>query len=197
MDYWKERGASGFVLSVGYRWESIRDYFGDAFRGIPVRYATEHSPLGTGGALLLAARILREKTPFLLLNGDTFLQVDPFELTACQQRTGALLTMALTRVDDCGRYGSVELSAEELITGFAEKRQGAGCGLINAGVYLIDPVILQNLPTNQPLSLEIDILAGLLGEGVAMAGCEVNGNFIDIGLPEDYARASSVVGPHD
>ncbi len=197
MDYWADQGVTDFVRSVGYKWDGIRQYFGDSHRGRPIGYAREETPLGTGGGLLLAMRTLKDPGPFLLLNGDTFAQADLGELLNSHRAAKASLTMALSRVDDCSRYGSVQLSPDGLITGFKEKRAGSGSGLINAGVYLIEPAALQEFSTGRPLSLETDILPDLLQKRLAMAGCEIAGSFIDIGLPEDYERAASIVtGEH-
>jgi D-glycero-alpha-D-manno-heptose 1-phosphate guanylyltransferase len=83
LDYWIRQGVDRFVLSVGYRHESIMAYFGAAYRGIAVDYSVEQTPLGTGGGLLLALeRLDGGQRPFLLLNGDTYFEVDLATLSA-------------------------------------------------------------------------------------------------------------------
>ncbi len=197
LDYWRQQGISGFVLSVGYKWESIRQHFGDSYQGLPVAYAREDTPLGTGGGLLLAAQALTEPGPFLLLNGDTFLEANLPHMVDCHTSAKASLTLALTQVTDSSRYGSVKLDGNGRITDFTEKRLSAGSSLINAGVYLMGRQTLLDVTGKRPMSLETDILPDLLQAGVPMTGCKVAGRFIDIGLPEDYARAAAVLAAGD
>ena len=76
LDHWIAQGVVRFVLSVGYRAVAISNHFGDRYRGVPIDYVVEPAPLGTGGALALAATKLRSNEPALLLNGDTYFDVD-------------------------------------------------------------------------------------------------------------------------
>src|SRR3989338_2427013 len=95
LDYWIGRGITHAILSVGYKADVIREYFGDCYEGIPIEYAIEETPLGTGGGLLLAAERLRESGPFLVLNGDTFFEVNLREMVRFHLERLAELTMAL------------------------------------------------------------------------------------------------------
>lgn len=193
LDYWIGQGATRFVLSVGYRHEIISSHFGAAFRGIPVAYAVEDRPLGTGGGLLLAARQLTAAGAFLVLNGDTFFAVLLDALREFHAARGAHATLALFRSPRQGRYMGLKTGAEGEVLDFVE---GAPGGLVNGGVYLMERGFLEGAPRSAgaPLSLEEDILPFALQSGKRVFGLECAGRFLDIGMPEDYARAGQALG---
>ena len=83
MDYWIGQGITQFIISVGYLKESIINYFGNEYQGIKIEYSEEESPLGTGGGVLLAIKNIKSDDYFVLLNGDTFFEVDLRELILC------------------------------------------------------------------------------------------------------------------
>ena len=125
MDHWIAQGIDRFVLSVGYRAVAISNHFGDRYRGVPIDYVVEPSPLGTGGALVLAAAKLRSSEPALLLNGDTYFDVDLSALAAHAERHDADWCLALFRHDDAARYMGVALSADGRITALRASRRAA------------------------------------------------------------------------
>jgi NDP-sugar pyrophosphorylase family protein len=104
-------------------------------------------------------------------------------------RRPALVTIALARVPDGHRYGSVTCDADGTITAFAEKTDAVIPGLINSGLYIIERPLLALIPADRPVSLERDLLPQLVGG--SLRGVEMDGYFIDIGVPDDYARAQS------
>jgi D-glycero-alpha-D-manno-heptose 1-phosphate guanylyltransferase len=193
LDYWLQQGVTRFVLSVGYKHEAIMRHFGSAHRGVPVSYAVEDRPRGTGGGLLLAAGSLAAAGPFLVLNGDTYFEVSLEALRRFSALRRADATLALFRSPQQERYTGLKIgkAGEVLSLGAGEKG-----GLANGGVYLMGRGMLEggSWPSFSPLSLEEDILPFALRAGGRVFGLECAGRFLDIGVPEDYARAADVLG---
>ena len=194
VDRWIAAGATRIVLSVGYRRELIERHFGDAYGGVPVDYAVEERPLGTGGGLLLAAARLRGEGAFFAANGDTFFAVDVAAMRRAHEAKHADLTMALHQSTDRKRYTPVDLDAEGRIRTLRLERRAAPAW-VNGGVYLIGRGVLESagLAGGSRVSLEDELLPVLLGRGARLVGFPSEAPFIDIGIPEDYARAGAVV----
>ena len=194
MDYWIGQGVGRFVVSVGYKKEVIMDHFGTSYRSTPLTYAIEHEPLGTGGGLLLAAQGLRE--PFLVLNGDTFFEVDLAKLLKFHADHSADWTFSLFRTSGVGRYMGIEVQSDGQIDSLKSGTGEKSC-LANGGVYLVTPSVLANkaFVPGCRFSLEEDLLPAMEAQGAKLFGLEFSGTFIDIGIPQDYFRAAEVL-PH-
>ncbi len=194
MDYWIAQGVNQFVVSVGYMKEVIMDHFGPSYRATPLTYAIEEEPLGTGGGLLLAAQGLNE--PFLVLNGDTFFEVDLNALLKFHAKHESEWTFSLFRANEVGRYMGMDVKADGEIVSL-KSGTGEPGRLANGGVYLINPSVLAKMKfvPGQKLSLEDDILPTFMTQGGKLYGLEFPGSFIDIGVPDDYFRAAEVL-PH-
>jgi len=180
-------GIKHIVLSTGYLHEKIESYYHHSFKGIKISYAHETEPLGTGGAMLFSF----EKTTtenLLVLNGDTFFDIDFEYFDDFFRKKETPLAVALRRLDDISRYGSVSINNNYKIISFAEKNQTTGEGLINGGIYLINKNWLKRLNLPQNFSFEKDVLEKMYKENDFFA-LPFNNYFIDIGVPEDYERA--------
>jgi NDP-sugar pyrophosphorylase family protein len=166
-------GVRDFVLAVSYRWETIRAHFGDGARfGWNIRYSVESAPLGTGGAVAHALPLLPAR--FLVLNGDTFLDLDWSALLADSWADqGFDGCIAVRSVPDTASYGRVETDGRS-VTAFREKVASAGEGLVNAGLYALDRGVLEG--RTGALSLERDLLPHL-----RLAAHPIAGSFVDIG----------------
>jgi D-glycero-alpha-D-manno-heptose 1-phosphate guanylyltransferase len=187
----RAQGFASAVLSVGYRHELIREAFGDGFGEMALAYAVEERPLGTGGAIRLAARACSDAEVFVL-NGDSYTELAFADLQAKHRQSRASLTVCAAEVADAARYGRM-LVENSRITGFAEK--GApGPGLINAGVYLMRRDLLETLALPRAFSFEKDVLAVRLDE-LRPRAYRASGRFVDIGVPEDYTRAQGMFAP--
>jgi D-glycero-alpha-D-manno-heptose 1-phosphate guanylyltransferase len=183
----KEAGIEHIVLSTGYLHEKIEGFYGNEFEGIRLSYSQETDPLGTGGAMLFGM----EKTSagqVLVLNGDTLFDIDFDALYRFHEATNADLSVALRRVEDVARYGSVQINEQGRIVAFTEKNQLSGEGLINGGIYLIDKKWFQDLGLPAKFSFEKEVLESVY-EKAEFYGLDFQSYFIDIGVPEDYARA--------
>lgn len=194
LDYWIAQGVGRFILSVGYRHEAIVNHFGSSYKGVELDYVIEESPLGTGGGLLLAAGKAAINEPFLLLNGDTYFEVDLNALIGFSQTNDADWCFSLFRTNEPGRYMGMEIAARGRITSLKSGTSQPG-RLANGGVYWVRPRALAGnrfVPGN-PVSLEDDILPAAMTAGQRLFGMEFTGTFIDIGVPDDYRRASALL----
>ena len=188
LDRLAQAGFERVVLAVGYRHEAIEQHFGGAYRGMTLAYSVEAQPLGTGGAIRLAADRI-DDWPAFVLNGDTFLDLDYRAMRDAHLRGNEQMSMAVCEVGDAGRYGALELS-EGHVHGFVEKGR-PGPGFINAGTYLLSQRVLQRMPSGMPFSFEQQWLAPEVG-ALRPAAFAASGVFIDMGVPEDYARAQAL-----
>lgn len=195
LDYWIGQGVTRFILSVGYRHEVITGHFGAAYRGTAIQYAIEKEPLGTGGGLLLGVASLSASGSFLALNGDTYFEAPLAAMRKFHAARGADATLALFRSTQQGRYTGLNVGAQGEVLSLHAGEKG---GFANGGVYLMDRALLEAAPRRPPpappLSLEEDILPFALRSGKRLFGWECPGRFLDIGVPEDYARAAEVLG---
>ena len=192
MDFWISQGVTKFILSVGYLNHIIIDHFGDSYHTASIDYFVEDEPLGTGGALLIAAQGLKET--FLVLNGDTFFEVDLNDLCLFHNKHNAEWTMSLFRSKDLDRYMGVGLAKTGEILILKSKESQIDL-LVNGGVYLINPSAISRLNLNPGIksSLENQLLPSFLSLGGRLFGIECYGKFIDIGVPEDYYRAQEIL----
>lgn len=193
LDRLVDAGFDAVVLAVGYRHEAIRTHFGKRYRGLALRYSVEEQPLGTGGAIRLAGALIEGESPFVL-NGDTCLEVDYRAMAAAHDAAGASMTMAVHRVGDVARYGSLDVR-DGRVVGFTEKGPG-GVGLINAGTYLLSHRLFDLMPDDRAFSFEQDLLVPEL-RALRPLAFVAEGRFIDIGVPDDFARAQELFARHD
>jgi len=196
-DYWIRQGIMCFVVSVGYRHEGITGHFGALYRGAEIRYVVEEQPLGTGGGLLLASTELSHEEPFLLLNGDTYFAVGLEELQAFFRAHDADWCFSLFTTSVQGRYMGMGVAQSGRIVSLGEDSLESETH-VNGGVYLVHPRTLSNFLASgyahgTKVSLEDDILPAALSSGQRMYGMPSSGVFIDIGVPEDYERAQTLL----
>jgi D-glycero-alpha-D-manno-heptose 1-phosphate guanylyltransferase len=191
LDYLIEQGAEQAVLAVSYRREAIQGHFGDIYRGLPLNYSVEEQPLGTGGAIRQALDFITDDE-VVVLNGDTLFHVDLNGMDKIHRNGGARLSMALKQVTDSGRFGRVEVSAEGVITSFLEKSTG-GPGWINGGVYMLHRKLFADFPMPVKFSFEQDLVEPNIAR-IQPRAFQSEAYFIDMGVPEDYARAQREIG---
>lgn len=178
------KGFTRVVLSLGFMADKISCHFGDQFAGMALAYVVEDHPLGTGGAVRLALASCQQEHVFVF-NGDTFLDLEANEVERLWQERGHPIVVGRA-VPDTERYGRL-VTANGRVTGFAEKGMN-GPGLINAGCYVFDRRQLNDFALHQAFSLETDFLVKAVHQ-MPVDIFMTEGMFIDIGIPEDYARA--------
>ncbi len=177
------------VFCLGYLANQIESYFKDGARfRVSIRYAVEEKPLGTGGALKNAASYLEDEV-FLVLNGDSYSEVDFVKFIKFHREKKGKGTILLKRVSRPQDYGLVKMDEDNRIRGFFEKPGKNSSGsIINAGVYLLEPEVLNHIPEDRQVSLEREIFPHLLEKNLPLFGYLTSDYFIDIGTPQKYAQ---------
>lgn len=184
-------GYNDFILLAGYRGDMVEAFASSTLRAeldCRIRVIVEPAPMGTGGALRYAAEVLQEQ--FLLLNGDSFFDFNLLDLSTRVVDGNVLARLALRQVPDASRYGAVELDADRIVA-FRERPESPGPGLVNGGVYVLSREILKHIGEGA-CSLERDIFPSLAGER-SIVGFAYEGFFLDIGIPDDFARAQVAI----
>jgi D-glycero-alpha-D-manno-heptose 1-phosphate guanylyltransferase len=178
------------VLCTGFRSRDVETRFGRGNQWhLEIEYSSEPSPLGTAGALKFAETLLRSSDDFIVMNGDSFMDIDLQGLLVAHRNFQGIATLAVTYQQSQMRYGTVLIAPESRVSGFIEKNVVASSGFVNAGIYVFSSHIFDFIPSG-PSSLERDVFPKILSHGVYAV--EQRGIFIDIGTPEDYARAQEL-----
>lgn len=184
INFLKDQGVTEIILTVHHMANQIKSYFGTGGRlNVNITYAEEDVPLGTAGAIKNAEKYI--DGTFLVLNGDSYSQINLKDLMEFHKSKKGIVTMSLTKTKDSSRYGSVSVSDGKVIN-FSEKgiqREG----LINSGVYVFEPEIFSYIPKDKNISLEKEIFSSLIKEE-KIQGYEYEGYFMDIGIPETYKK---------
>lgn len=191
-------GVTRTILSCGYLPDRLRDGIGMPPPGMEVEVVVEDEPLGTAGAIRFAAAG-RVDGPFLALNGDVLGDADFAALVAEHHARGATATIGLTPVDDPTRFGVVVHGADGAVERFVEKPPNAdGLGpapwWVNAGAYVLDPAVLDLIPTGRMVSIEREVFPDLVGQGLFCVRSD--GYWRDIGTLESFltANADAIAG---
>ncbi len=187
-EHLRRHGVRRGIVSCGYLPTQIHEHFGDAYGELALDYEVEDAPLGTGGAIGFAARDLGET--FFALNGDSLREADLDALLAFHRETGAKATILLTPVSDPSRYGLVRLGAEGRVSSFLEKPrpEEIDTNLINAGLYVLEPSVLDLIPPGRAVSIEREVFPQLCAEG-SVYGLSLPGYWLDVGTPDSYLQA--------
>ncbi len=173
------------TLAIGHLGEKVKGYFGDGTKfGVKIRYIEEKEPLGTAGCLRLAKGWLDE--PFIMLNGDNLTNIDLESLFVFHKKNKGLATIALTTVKDPSSFG-VALLKGPLITNFIEKPKEPVSNLINAGIYVLEPQVIDLVPEG-PASMEYDVFPQILKQGKLM-GYPFEGQWLPTDNTERYEKA--------
>jgi NDP-sugar pyrophosphorylase family protein len=175
------------VLLTGFRAPQVRSILGETYAGMRLVYSQEPIPLGTGGAIRWALPKLSAST-VLLLNGDSYCDVDLAAFRDFHNRRAADASLALVKVAEGSRFGRVVTDQNGRVIRFEEKTAVAGTDWINAGIYLLERSLIEEIPLGQPRSLERHLMPAWV-ERLRCYGFRCAGRFLDIGTPETYASA--------
>jgi D-glycero-alpha-D-manno-heptose 1-phosphate guanylyltransferase len=180
------------ILSTGHQAETIEKHFqSQPVKNVRVNCVPEATPLGTAGGFLNAIRSANNSEAFLVLNGDS-LAVAPlgqlFQSLDDSQISGAILGV---RVPDASRFGTILQNVNDDLTGFNEKKPGAG--IINAGIYLFRAATIEKFPRKSPLSFETEVFPSLISQGARVKVCVTDAPFLDIGTPESLPLAEEFI----
>jgi mannose-1-phosphate guanylyltransferase len=177
------------ILAVNHQTEISIKQRKIAKYGVKLKFSRDPlgKPLGTGGPIKKAEKLVGHDSPFLVLNGDIFADLSYAEILKKHQEEKAVATIALHEVKDPSRYGVVELAEGHRIRRFIEKppRKAAPSNLINAGIYVLSPRIFDYIPEGRAVSIEREIFPKLADEGT-LYGYVLQGLWMDIGKPEEY-----------
>jgi D-glycero-alpha-D-manno-heptose 1-phosphate guanylyltransferase len=186
----RSQGIHHLVMCTGYLGDQVQKEFGDGrLWDAVIEYSQEETPLGTAGAVKLAQRYLQHEREFLVMNGDSFVEINFDQLIQFHRGHNGLASMAVLETENAARYGTVRTEAHGRVSGFLEKTGLESPGLVNAGVYVFDRAVLEFIPDG-PASLERDVFPRILEHGLYAQ--KQQGMFIDIGTPQDYALAQQL-----
>jgi len=181
LNFLNNQGVKRVILSVGYKWEVIKEYFGNKYKNIELIYNVEKERLDTGGAIKDSLKFVNEKYVYIL-NGDTYFDVPLKEM----KLDDGLIQLALKKMKNFDRYGVVEVDGKGKILNFKEKAYYKE-GLINGGIYLINKDTFNNFELPKKFSFE-EFLENNF-QKLKATGKKFDGYFIDIGIPQDYEKA--------
>ena len=195
--YWSKKNIKNFYLLTGYKSEIIKSYFGNEYKNCNIFYSEEKERLGTGGALFEALnsfnKFIKNKN-FLLLNGDTWFDLNYENLIQEHLQSNKILTMAITEISKNNRYGDITIRKDGELIAINKPINEIKKSKINTGCYVINLSEIQKYIINFPkkFSLEDDLLPYLIKDrkiGTSFS----NGRFIDIGIPSDFKKASQIL----
>lgn len=190
----RDCGVTDLAVNLYHLPEAVMDYFGDGSRwGISLRYSVEEQLLGSAGGVKRLQSFFDE--PFVVFYGDLLTWADLRPMIAFHQQSGALATMGLYHVADPWNRGIVQLDETHKIVRFAEKppRDQVFSNLANAGIYVLEPEVLNRIPVEKVYDFGHDVFPNMLAEGLPIAGYVIEDLLIDIGLPEKYQEANQLV----
>jgi mannose-1-phosphate guanylyltransferase len=184
-------GFHEIVITTSYLSDTLIKSIGDGFHyNASILYSFEENPAGTAGAVRRIGNFIDET--FVVAMGDILCDVDFKALHDFHKRKGGAVTIALTEVEDPSQYGVVGLDSNGRIAKFKEKppKEEAFSNLVNAGIYVLEPEVLEFIPTDQKFDFAKDLFPKLLSKGVPLYGSKLEGVWMDIGRPHDLWKAS-------
>jgi mannose-1-phosphate guanylyltransferase len=181
-------GVEHVRLACGYLPDQLQAHFGEQYEGMRLSYSVEDEPLDSGGGIAFAGRELEGS--FFALNGDSLREADLEHMVAFHRSTGAKATILLTPVADPSRYGLVRTASDGRVDRFLEKPrpEEIDTDLINAGLYVLEPEVLDLVPPDRAVSIEREVFPKLAAEG-SVYGIALPGYWLDVGTPESYLQA--------
>ena len=186
LDYLSVQNINKILLSVRYKHEVITDYFGIRYKDMDIEYVIDDKPLGTGGAIKKALG-LTSGDEAVILNGDTFFNLDLGKMLGFHRAENSILTIAVKPMYNFERYGSVVIKDKRAI-GFEEK-SFKHFGYINGGIYIVNKALSKFFDHDKDVfSFEIDLLYKKIKD-INPCAFISDDYFIDIGIPDDYKKA--------
>ena len=187
----KAAGITEIVLATSYLSEVFTPYFGDGSKwGMRIKYAVEKEPLGTGGAIRNAAKLLGTNESVVILNGDVLSSHSLAEQIHQHEAHDADVTLHLTQVEDARAFGCVPTDGDGRVTAFLEKMENPLTNQINAGCYVFNPRIISTIPLDTVVSVERETFPQLVDSGAKVFGYLENAYWLDIGTPRALLKAS-------
>src|ERR1041384_1289254 len=179
------------ILSLSYQPQKIEETLGDGTDyNVRVSYTVETSPLGTAGAYRHAASLINETT--VVFNGDVLTDIDLNEVISFHRERHAVATIVLTPVANPTAYGLVETEKDGRVRRFLEKPkpEEVTCDTINAGIYILEPRVLEYVPEGEPFMFEYGVFPQLLERREEFFAYIWRGYWRDIGTASSYLQAN-------
>jgi len=187
----KAAGITEIVLATSYLSEVFIPYFGDGSKwGMKIKYAVEREPLGTGGAIRNAAKLLDLTESVVILNGDVLSSHNLAEQIRQHEAHDADVTLHLTQVEDARAFGCVPTDSDGRVSAFLEKMENPVTNQINAGCYVFNPRVIATIPLDTVVSVERETFPQLVASGAKVFGYLENAYWLDIGTPRALLKAS-------
>jgi len=187
----KAAGITEIVLATSYLSEVFIPYFGDGAKwGMKIKYAVEKEPLGTGGAIRNAAKLLHTNESVVILNGDVLSSHNLSEQIRQHEAHNADVTLHLTQVEDARAFGCVPTDSDGRVSAFLEKMENPVSNQINAGCYVFNPRVISTIPLDTVVSVERETFPQLVANGAKVFGYLENAYWLDIGTPRALLKAS-------
>lgn len=186
----KKCGITEIVISTCFQPDYIKNYFGDGTdRNMKINYTVEETPMGTGGAIKMAEKYFTES--FIVFNSDILTDINFSKMIAFHKSKNAIATIAVTEVKNTSIYGVIEYDTDGYASVFIEKpKQGESCSnSINAGIYIFEPEIFQEIAEDRAVSIEREIFPKLLAQKKRISIYQSNCYWMDIGTIEKYRQA--------
>ena len=187
----KAAGITEIVLATSYLSEVFIPYFSDGSKwGMKIKYAVEKEPLGTGGAIRNAAKLLDTNESVVILNGDVLSSHNLSEQIRQHEANDADVTLHLTEVEDARAFGCVPTDGDGRVSAFLEKMENPVTNQINAGCYVFNPRVISTIPPDTVVSVERETFPELVASGAKVFGYLENAYWLDIGTPRALLKAS-------
>jgi mannose-1-phosphate guanylyltransferase len=194
----KAAGITHIVLATSYLSELFTPYFGDGSKwDMKIEYAVEETPLGTGGAIRNAAKLIDSSESIVILNGDVLSSHNLAEQIRQHEQHNADVTLHLTQVEDARAYGCVPTDSNGRVSAFLEKMENPVTNQINAGCYVFNPRVLESIPFDTVVSIERETFPLLVKSGAVVYGYVENSYWVDIGTPHALMTASAEIVKRD
>jgi NDP-sugar pyrophosphorylase family protein len=186
----RRAGVKEITLSLSYQPNKIADIFGDGDKDVKIHYTVEASPLGTAGAYKNAQEHLTETT--VVFNGDVLTDINIADVVAYHREKNAAATIVLTPVENPSAYGLVETEPDGRVRRFLEKPkpEEITCNTINAGIYVLEPHILDYIPAGDKFSFEYQLFPAMLANNEPFYAYTMSDYWMDIGTPQRYLQAN-------
>ncbi len=191
IDRLKRAGITEVILSLSHAPRKIREVFDDGSRfGILLRYLVESRPLGTAGAFRKAANLIDDTA--VVLNGDVLADFSIQQLLEHHRSSGGEATIAACRVRKPQAYGVLETDESGRVTQFLQRPRGrqVRTNLINAGIYVVQPGILDRIPGGGPVYFETEVFPEMLRRGDDVAALEFRGSWLEVTRPANYLQSN-------
>ena len=191
LDLLRRHGMNEVVVTLAFMPQAIRTYFGGGESlDMDVDYSVEEQPLGTAGSVKLAERRLDET--FLVISGDALCDGDLTSLVEAHKAKGAAVTIGLKSVDNPLEFGIVVTDEEGRVERFLEKPSWGQVfsDTINTGIYVLEPEVLQHVPTDRPYDFSKELFPLLLEMGRPIYGHVLDGYWQDIGNLDQFRQAN-------